>query len=207
MDILTGIKERRSINFFEVGKVIPDDTEIELIKVANLAPSSMNLQPWKLIVVKTEEMKEKLMQVAFGQPKVKEASVVFVIIADPKALEENIDKVLESWVNLGYIDKPTAEKYKQMAFALYSDPNSEKRKIFAVKNSSFFAMNLMNAARGFGLETHPMDGFDEASLKKLFNLDDNVIIPLIIACGYKREGITLLPRAFRRDIDDFVKFV
>ncbi|MCA1927140.1 MAG: nitroreductase family protein, partial [Calditerrivibrio sp.] len=161
MDILESIKDRRSINFFEIGKEIPDGVLESLVEIANTAPSSMNLQPWKVIIVKSEEMKDKLVNVAFGQVKVKEASVVFVIVAEPGGLEENIENVLKSWVDLGYMDRATADKYSVMAQNLYSSIDSEKRRIFAVKNASFFAMNLMIAARGFGLETHPMDGFND----------------------------------------------
>jgi nitroreductase len=81
-----------------------------------------------------------------------------------------------------------------------------KRKIFAVKNTSLFAMNLMIAAKGLGLETHPMDGFDEDCIKKEFNIPEDKIIPMLIAVGYLKSGVTLLPRAFRRGINEFVRY-
>ncbi|MDQ7788336.1 MAG: nitroreductase family protein [Thermodesulfovibrionales bacterium] len=87
-----------------------------------------------------------------------------------------------------------------------STEGSLKRKIFAVKNTSLFAMNLMLAAKGLGLETHPMDGFDEDCVKKEFGVPADKIIPMLVAVGYLKSGITLLPRAFRRNIDEFVRF-
>lgn len=74
------------------------------------------------------------------------------------------------------------------------------------KNAGLFAMNLMNAGRGLGLETHPMDGFDEAAIKKQFAIPEDKIIPMLVAIGHLKRGITLLPRAFRRDIDEFTSF-
>ncbi|MCL4537239.1 MAG: nitroreductase family protein [Nitrospirae bacterium] len=206
MDVIQAIKERRSINFFEPGRKIPDNKLKDLIEVANLAPSSFNLQPWKVVVVKDPEKKKILKQCAFNQPKVEEASVVLIMVADPGAMEENIDRMLDSWQELGYIKPEMRETYKGMANNLYGPADSLKRKIFAVKNSSLFAMNLMIAAKGLGLETHPMDGFDEECVKKEFNIPADKIIPMLIAVGYLRSGITLLPRAFRRRIDEFVKF-
>jgi nitroreductase len=67
-------------------------------------------------------------------------------------------------------------------------------------------MNLMLAAKGLGLETHPMDGFDEGCIKKEFNIPDDKIIPMLVAVGYLKSGITLLPRPFRRELAEFVKF-
>lgn len=57
MDLIQGLKERRSINFFEPGKDVPESKLKELIEIANLSPSSFNLQPWKAIVVKSAERK------------------------------------------------------------------------------------------------------------------------------------------------------
>ena len=129
MDVIQVIKERRSINFFETGKEIPDDKLKELLEIANLSPSSFNLQPWKVVVVKEPEKKKILKQCAFNQP-VEEASVVLILVADP----------------------------------------------------------------------------NEECIKREFNIPADKIIPMLIAVGYLRQGITLLPRAFRRKVDEFVKF-
>jgi len=206
MDVIQAMKERRSINFFETGKEISEDKLMELLEIANLSPSSFNLQPWKVVVVKDMERKKVLRQCAFNQPKVEEASVVLIMIADPKGVEENLERVLESWQELGYIKPEIRQTYIEMAKNLYGAEESLKRKIFAVKNTALFAMNLMIAAKDLGLETHPMDGFDEECIKKEFNIPDDKIIPMLIAVGYLRSGITLLPRAFRRKLNEFVKF-
>jgi nitroreductase len=206
MDVIQTIKERRSINFFEQGKEIPDDKLRKLLEISNLSPSSFNLQPWKVVVVNDPERKKTLRQCAFNQPKVEEASVVLILVADPNAMEENIDKMLDSWQDLGYMKPEMRETYKGMANNLYGEPDSLKRKIFAVKNTSLFAMNIMLAAKGLELETHPMDGFDEECVKKEFNIPEDKIIPMLIAVGYLKQGVTLLPRAFRRNIDEFVKY-
>jgi len=206
MDVIQAIKERRSINFFEVGKELSNDKLNELFELANLSPSSFNLQPWKVVVVRDHERKKVLRQCAFNQPKVEEASAVLIMIADPKAMEENIDRMLDSWQKLGYMKPDMRETYKGMAQNLYGTDDSLKRRFFAVKNTALFAMNLMLAAKGIGLETHPMDGFDEDCIKKEFNIPAGRIIPMLIAVGYLRTGITLLPRAFRRDIKEFVRF-
>ena len=51
-----------------------------------------------------------------------------------------------------------------------------------------------------------MDGFDEACLKREFQIPDDKIIPMLVAVGYLRSGTRLLPRAFRRPLNEFVGF-
>ncbi|MCX8084396.1 MAG: nitroreductase family protein [Calditerrivibrio sp.] len=207
MDILSAINSRRSVNYFDPNYEMTDDEIGKILEVANLTPSSMNLQPWKVIVAKSLEIKGKLKEACFNQQKVVEASCNFIIVADPYALEENLEAVLKSWIDLGYLNSELAEKYRSMAFALYQQPESTVRKFFAIKNASFFAMSVMYAALGYGFSTHPMDGFDEKMVKSLFNLPEDIVIPVIIACGKFKEDAKLLPRAFRRDLSEFVKIV
>ncbi len=206
MDVIQAIKERRSINFFEPGKEISDGKLKELLEIANLSPSSFNLQPWKVVVVREPQHKKILRKCAFDQPKVEEASAVLIIIADPKGMEENMDRVLDSWQKLGYMKPEMRETYKGMMKNLYGAEDSLTRKIFAAKNAALFAMNLMLAAKGLGFDTHPMDGFDENCVKKEFNIPADKIIPMLIAVGNLKAGINLLPRAFRREIGEFVRF-
>ncbi len=207
MEVIQTIKERRSINFFQSERRLPDGVLKELLEISNLSPSSFNLQPWRVIVVQDPERKKALRKCAYDQPKVEEASAVLIMIADPKGVEENLERVLDSWQEFGYIKPEARERSKGMAKNLYGAVDSLKRKLFAVKNTALFAMNLMIVARGLGLETHPMDGFDEEAIKKEFGISEEKIIPMLIAIGYLKEGVKLLPRAFRRPVDEFTTWL
>lgn len=206
MDVTQAFKERRSINFFEPGRDLPDEKIREVLELANTAPSSMNLQPWKVVVVKDPERKKALRACSYNQPKVEESSAVLIMVADPLGVEQNIDSALQSWVDLGYMKSEMVATYKGMADNLYSTPDSFTRKVFAVKNTSLFAMSIMLAAKELGLETHPMDGFDEGCIKKEFGIPEDKIIPMLITIGWLKSGFTLLPRAYRRKLEQFVTF-
>ncbi len=207
MDVLDAIRQRRSINFFEPGAEVPDDKLTELISLANLSPSSFNVQPWHVVVVKDPGRKKTLRKCAFDQPKVEEASAVLIMVADPKFLEKNFGRVLASWEKLGYIEAPKKNSSWDLARNLYGAiPDDPRRRFTAVKNTALFAMSLMLAAKGLGLETHPMDGFDEAALKKEFAIPEDKLVPMLVAVGHPKPDTTLLPRAFRRKTEEFVKY-
>ncbi|OGS11938.1 MAG: nitroreductase [Elusimicrobia bacterium RIFOXYA2_FULL_58_8] len=207
MNIIDAVEGRRAINYFDPQRKIPGADLDRLLELANLAPSSMNLQPWRVVAVASPEKKKLLRECAMGQPKVEEASVVLIIAGETAAVETNIAPALDSWVKLGYMDPKTAAGYQGFAGKLYGDPAGERRRLFAVKNAAFFGMSVMLAARGLGLETHPVDGFDEERVKKEFGISAGAVIPLLICVGYLKPGAKLLPRAFRRELKDFIETV
>ncbi len=204
-ECLKYIRERRSIIHFEPGREIPEETLREIISIASLAPSSYNLQPWEVIVVKSEEMRRKLREVCNDQRKVEDASVDIVVIANLRAAEEHVDRVLDSWVELGYIKAEQREELRERILQEWGSPEKRKRK--AVRDAAMFAMSLMIVARYFGLETHPLEGFDEARLKKLLNIGKERIVPLIIAMGYRHPEKEPPPRAYRFTFEEFCRVV
>ena len=61
MDLLTIIKKRRSVREFTKDEIEQDKIDY-IMECARLAPSAVNLQPWKFIIVKSDEKKELLHQ-------------------------------------------------------------------------------------------------------------------------------------------------
>jgi len=199
------ITERRSITFFDTTKEISDDFIKEVLEVAATTPSANNLQPWEVIVIKDKEKKKILKGICFNQQKVEDASAVIVLIANPKAAFEHIDRVLDSSVELGYMPKERRESAKERVLEVWKDMEQAKRK--SIRDTALFAMNIMIVARVYGLETHPMDGFNEEKMKEFLGIDAEKIVPMIIAIGYKDPSKELLPRAYRFKFEEFGEIV
>ncbi len=204
-ECLRYIKERRSITFFDPNRDVPDEIIKEILNISALAPSGYNLQPWEVIVVKSKDKKRKLKEICYGQQKVEDASANIVVIANLNAAEEHVDRILESWVELGYIKEEDKDTLREQILSGWKSPEKRKRK--AIRDSALFAMCVMIVARYFGLETHPMEGFDEAKLKRFLGIGKDKIVPMIIAIGYKHPEKELLPRAYRFTFEEFGKIV
>jgi len=206
MEAIQTILTRRSVNFFDPSFKMSDNEITEILELAALAPSSYNIQPWEVITVRSPERKKALRACAFNQPKVEEASAVFIIIGNTDAVEENLDAVVADLVEKGYADEKTAESVKKTAGGFYGTPDSERRKVFAARNTGLFAMNLMIAAEGLGFVTHPMDGFDEDKIKEEFGIKSGKVIPMLIAVGRFKDGASLPDRKMRFSSERFAKF-
>ena len=61
--VIEAIKKRRSVRAYEA-KAVPKDVIKTIIEAGNEAPSAMNSQPWRFVVVEERESKEKLLRAA-----------------------------------------------------------------------------------------------------------------------------------------------
>ncbi|MCS7243577.1 MAG: nitroreductase family protein [Candidatus Calescibacterium sp.] len=204
-ELVNLIKDRRSITFFDPSKEIPDQTLEELINLSSTAPSGYNLQPWKIIIVKDKQKKSVLKEICFNQQKVEDASANIVVLANTKGGIENVDRVLDNWIELGYINPDQKDPIKQSIINSWSDTERAKKK--SIRDSAMFSMNIMICARIFGLETHPMEGFDEQKLREFLNIPDHMIPIMIIAIGYKDKTKELLPRAYRFNFQEISQLI
>lgn len=199
-------QKRRAINFFDTDRDVSEANLRKIVELASITPSSFNLQPWSLMVLKRSEEKEKLKALAWDQPKVAEAPVVFIVLADKKGWQEGcptFDKNWEQMLKSGAMQPDQREWFLNATKSLY-DWSPDANLAFAAKNTGFFAMSLMYAATSLGLETHPMDGFDHEAVKTAFNIPENFWIPLLLAVGYKKPGLELNPAKWRKSYDEIV---
>jgi len=77
MDVIEAMKKRRSIRSFKKKK-IPAKILAKILEVATYAPSSGNLQNWEFILIRDENAKRKITEIAFGQSFIEEADVIIV---------------------------------------------------------------------------------------------------------------------------------
>jgi nitroreductase len=63
-------------------------------------------------------------------------------------------------------------------------------------------MSFMLAAKYYGVDTHPMDGFDASRVRADFGIPDRYIIAMLIAVGYRDATKTLLPRLGRQELSE-----
>lgn len=206
MDFKDVINKRRAVNFFDPERPVPDELVKEIVETAARVPSSFNLQPWSLMILTDPEEKMRLRKLAWDQPKVSEAPVVLIVLADRDGWKKGhhfVEKNFKEMINSGSMSEGQYDWFTGACMGLYGD-TTEKQQAFACKNTGFFAMALMFAAKSLGLDTHPMDGFDHDGVRKEFNVPDNYWVPLLLAVGYFDETKELHPPKWRKTFEEIV---
>ncbi|MEZ0575990.1 nitroreductase family protein [Halodesulfovibrio aestuarii] len=200
------LQHRRAINFFDPERDVPEALLRELVEDATHSPSSFNLQPWNIMVLRDKEEKMRLQKLAMNQLKVSEAPVTLIILADTKAWHKDNEAfklVKKHKLQDGELKEDQIDWFHGVCERLYGKSHDSEL-AFAVKNTAFFAMSLMYAAAARGLETHPMDGFDHDGVKKEFNIPENYWVPLLLAVGHHAKNAEVLPKKKRKSYDELV---
>lgn len=206
MDFKNILKNRRSVNFFDPDKDVPENQLRSLVEMAAQTPSGFNLQPWSLMVLRDPEDKMRLRKLSWDQAKITEAPIVLIVLADRDGWKEGhpfVEKNFQEMIRSGAMAEEQRQWFAESREALYG-ANAEKRQAFACKNTGFFAMSLMFAAKELGLDSHPMDGFDHDAVRNTFNIPENYWIPLLLAIGYFKADETLQPPKWRKRYEDIV---
>jgi nitroreductase len=59
---------------------------------------------------------------------------------------------------------------------------------WSYKQTILAAATFLYAAQAAGLSTCPMEGFDEANVRKVLEIPDRYSVPIVISCGYPKPG-------------------
>lgn len=200
------MRARRAVNFFDPDRDVPEATLRALLASAARAPSGFNLQPWKVAVLRDAERKAKLRALAWDQPKVTEAPAVLMFLADTEAWQEDTPgfaRQFDYMVSIGRFHPEAKPDFAKTTLGIYGE-TSAKALAFAVKNTCFFAMTFMYAAADAGLVTHPMDGFDHDGVRAAFAIPERYWIPLLLAVGHLKPGVTVSPPKWRFSPEEFL---
>lgn len=197
------INSRRSISNFDSLQGIDRTTIEKLIEHATKAPTAFNVQNWHFVAVHSDKQKAKLKEAAYGQQKVEDASVTFIVcgLLEPQTL---IARSLEASQQDEILSPEMVEGWVGAVNNMYgSNPTMQRDE--AIRSASLGGMTLMLAAESMGMVSCPMIGFDPEAVKNQFNLPETAVPAMLIPIGF--EGKDNWPQKPRLSTDDVLKIV
>ncbi|WP_379137901.1 nitroreductase family protein [Paenibacillus sp. sgz500958] len=187
-DFTSIVKGRRSVRNYDENIKISRDEINEIISEASLAPSSANMQPWRVLVVDTPEGKEKLRPlVRFNTLQNDTSSAMLLIFGDTQSYL-HVEEIYNTAVEQGKMPAEVRDSQLGTILSMYPTLPKEVKIEVAKVDSSLFAMQLMLVARAHGYDTNAMAGFEVDQVAKAFDLDEERYAPvMIISIGKAKE--------------------
>jgi nitroreductase len=95
-EIIKDLNWRYATKSFDTSKKVSEEDLQEIVESFRLTPSSFGLEPWKLVVVETQELKDKLKEFSFNQSQISDSSHVLVFTRVVDLNDEYVDKFLDN---------------------------------------------------------------------------------------------------------------
>ena len=179
---------RRSVREFDENYKIPRDEMLQIIKESTEAPSSVNLQPWRFVVVESQEGKDKLRPlIEFNISQNDTSSAMIIIFGDMKCYEKT-EEIYGRAVEKGLMTEEDKKKMVDLIMPAYTGASRQKMNDIVKIDSSLAAMQMQLVARAHGYETCLIGGFEEDVIAEEFGLDKERYVPVtIVAIGKGNE--------------------
>ena len=191
--ILDLIKKRKSVRKYS-DKHISDKDLKKILEAGRLAPSWMNVQCWKFILIKSQENKDLLSELCLGQEHVKKADALIVCIADKSAwAEAKITDILNPAIN------PSLQGENGILI------RSMEQLVYPISYMMLTAESLGISSCIIGAMGNEISGVSESEyhkVKNALNIGENQILSTIITLGYAADKTPTVKN--RKDFNDVI---
>ncbi|MBD2020450.1 nitroreductase family protein [Leptolyngbya sp. FACHB-36] len=185
LDVPSAIVQRRAIKNFKPDAIAPELLR-RLVELTVAAPSSWNLQDWRIVLVQDEAQKKALAEAAWNQQQILQAPVTFVFAADPNAWQDR-EQINQIALETGAWAQQNVD-YFNSAIPQFQAMLGDKTREYAVKDAVIAATHLALAAESFGLSSCFMNGWIEDQVKAVIGASDtDLAIAVVVPIGYAAD--------------------
>ncbi|MDK9738726.1 NAD(P)H-dependent oxidoreductase [Vibrio sp. D404a] len=193
--IIKDLNTRYTAKKYDADKRISAE-DMEIIKEAlRLSASSINSQPWKFIIIESDEAKQRFHDTfenmhQFNQPHAKEASHTILFAHDPKFTKEKFAKRVDAEVSSGHLPADMYDMF--MGAYAFADMNTDEEGFNGnwTKAQVYIALgNILHTLARLGIASTPMEGVDSALIGEKFADElEGHVVDVALAIGYHKDG-------------------
>ncbi|MFB6458076.1 NAD(P)H-dependent oxidoreductase [Chitinophaga sp. Hz27] len=193
MSLIEDLKWRYATKSYDPTKKVSDENVRNIVEAARLAPTSSGLQQFRVLVITNEELKKKIVPIAWGQEIVADCSHLLVFAAWDNYTEERIDTVYDRTTDERGLPRGRFSSYTDKIKAMYL-PKEENDNFVHTARQSYIGFGLAIAqAAELQVDATPMEGFDANALDELLDLRSKGL-----------RSVTMLPLGYRQEAADWL---
>lgn len=185
MELLDKLNWRYATKAMNGEKVAQEKID-NIIEAASLAPTSSGLQPFEIIVIKNQEIKEKIKPIAWDQQVITACSHLFVFAAWDNYTADRINKQFDLTNTVRGFKNEGWENYRQMLLGSYPQRDAEVNFNHAARQAYVAFSHALTAAAFESVDSTPMEGFDPDALDEILGLRAKGLRSCVmLAVGYR----------------------
>lgn len=188
MNYLNALNKRYSVKKFDPTKVVSTESLHHILEAARLSASSLGLQPYRIIIVETSEMREKLIPAFYNPSQISTCSHLIAIISKNNIGAEYIGNYFTEISKTREISLESLHPFKQSISNHIERLNTAEVTSWSEKQCYIVLGNLMFAAALENVDTCPMEGYKQDIIDEILGLDtEKEKVAVTLALGYRSE--------------------
>ncbi|MDM1074175.1 nitroreductase family protein [Empedobacter brevis] len=173
MSLIEDLKWRHAVKAYDPAKKVSEENINKIVEAARLAPTSSGLQPFKVIVVKDQQIKERLVAGALNPECMRDSSHVIIFAAWDRYTADRIDTVYDFTTDERGLPRGRFGSYTDKLKEIYLEQPADLNFAHTARQT-YIALGLALAqAAELKIDTTPVEGFDNAVVDEVLNLKEH----------------------------------
>ncbi len=207
MSLIEDLKWRHAVKAYDPEKKVSQEDIDKIVEATRLAPTSSGLQPFKVLVVENQALKEELAKGALNPECMRECSHVLIFAAWDRYTAERIDQVYDYTTDERDLPRGRFGSYTDKLKSIYLNEAAE-RNFAHTARQTYIALGLALAqAAELRVDSTPAEGFDNQMVDNVLELEKlglkSVSLMYIGVADSSRDWISTMKKV-RVAKEDFV---
>lgn len=205
-DLINSLNKRYAVKKFDPNRKLTDDQLRDVLESARLTATSYGLQLMKVVIVESDELKEKLVNCSFGQRQVVDASHLLVLCRERDLDLDHIDGYISNISETRAIQKESLSGFKNAMMNSILTKKKEDQELWMEKQVYIALGNLLTSCAVLGIGSCPMEGFIPEEYDEILGLEGmNLASVLVLPVGYPSpDDPNAKNKKVRRSDDQFI---
>ncbi|MFV0538908.1 MAG: nitroreductase family protein [Dysgonomonas sp.] len=184
MNLIEDLKWRHACKGMNGAKV-PQDKIERILEAVNLAPTSLGMQVFKVLVIENQELKQRIFDESCEQQPITACSHLLVFAAGTQITEKTLDNYFGLIERKRNPSKDWLDKYRNKVEA-FKNKNLQNLENW-LTHQVYIALGFACvAAANERVDSLPIEGFDKNALNKILNLPEQHLSSVVmLPLGYK----------------------
>lgn len=207
MSLIENLNWRHAVKAYDPTKKVSQEDLNTILESARLAPTSSGLQPFRIIVVENQELKEKMVAGALNPEVMRDSSHVLVFAAWDSYSNEKIDKVYDYHTDVRDLPRGRFGSYTDKIKEIYGAQTPEEHFAHTARQT-YIALGIALAqAAELKIDSTPAEGFSNEVLDEVLGLKELGLKSVsLLYLGYRDEANDWLStmKKVRIPMDEFI---
>ncbi|MCI3936726.1 NAD(P)H-dependent oxidoreductase [Chryseobacterium aahli] len=172
MSLIEDLNWRHAVKAYDSTKKVSQEDLNTILEAARLAPTSSGLQPFRVIVIENQELKERMVKGALNPEVMRDSSHVLVFAAWDSYSNEKIDKVYDHHTDVRDLPQGRFSSYTDMIKDIYNAQTPEQHFAHTARQT-YIALGLaMAQAAELKIDSTPAEGFNNQIVDEILELKE-----------------------------------